>query len=313
MKTRISFLFLLVTGVCMMTVSCNKNDQMPPDSAENLQIQSDDQSRVAAENDLVADDANLVMNHPTFSQFGFNSPSVDSSYNGIVCDATVTVDTMSNPRKITITYNGTACTGNRSRTGKVIIAMAKGMHWGDKDAVLTVTLQNLTIKRLNDNKSIKLNGTHVITNTTGGRLINLSNVGTITHTVTSNNMSITFDDGRQRTWQVAKQRTFTYNNGVVITGTGLHSDATNQGIAEWGMNRFGRTFVSVISQPVVVRQDCSFRLVSGQIQMIRPDVTTTATFGLDVNGNATTCPGTSPFYLKLVWTGDKTYTFILPY
>ena len=126
-------------------------------------------------------------------------------------------------------------------------------------------------------------------------------------------MSITFDDGRQRTWSVAKQRTFTYNNGVVVSASGMHSDATHQGIAEWGMNRFGRTFVSVISQPIVVRQDCSFRLVSGQVQVIRPDVTTTATFGLDVNGNATTCPGAAPFYLKLVWTGDKTYTFILPY
>ena len=314
MKKSISFLFSIITACVLLTVSCKKNGDMPADTQENLQVQSDDQSRVASETDLVADDANVVMNHASINQYDFNTPvAVDSSYNNIVCDATVTVDTMSNPKTITITYNGAICMGNRSRTGAVVLSMAKGMHWGDKDAVLTIKLQNLKIKRLSDNKSITLNGTKVITNVTGGRLINLPNVGTITHTIISTNMSITFDDGRQRTWQVAKQRMFTYNNGVVISTTGIHNDATHQGISEWGMNRFGRTFVSVITQPIVIRQDCAFRLVSGQVKLIRPDVTTVATFGLDANGNATTCPGTGSYYFKLVWTADKTYTVILPY
>ena len=100
-------------------------------------------------------------------------------------------------------------------------------------------------------------------------------------------MSITFDDNTQRTWQVAKQRVFAYNNGVVITTTGTHTDGNATGIAEWGLNRFGHAFVSSIVAPLVIRQDCSFRLVSGEVKHTTPLVTAIATFGLNSAGDPT--------------------------
>ncbi|HRF19588.1 MAG TPA: hypothetical protein PK977_15540, partial [Chitinophagaceae bacterium] len=72
-------------------------------------------------------------------------------------------------------------------------------------------------------------------------------LNTITHTITSSNMSVTFDDNTQRTWQVARQRVFTYNNGVVITVTGMHAANGITGIAEWGTNRFGNFFTTSIA------------------------------------------------------------------
>ena len=154
-----------------------------------------------------------------------------------------------------------------------------------------------------------------MTNVSGGRMVNLPNLQSITHTITSAGITVTFDNNSARSWQIARKRVFTYSNGVVITETGTHTDGANTGIAEWGFNRFGNAFTSSILEPIVVRQDCSFRIVSGKVQYTRPEITASATFGLDVTGTATTCPGTGSYYLKASWTGHNgnTLSVILPY
>jgi hypothetical protein len=108
---------------------------------------------------------------------------------------------------------------------------------------------------------------------------------------------------------------FTYDNGIVITTTGTYSDGTNNDIAEWGTDRFGDAFTSRISEPKVIRQDCDFRLTGGQNTLIISKGTAVITYGLDVNGDPTGCPGTGTYYYKLVWTGNngKIYTLIAPY
>lgn len=128
-------------------------------------------------------------------------------------------------------------------------------------------------------------------------------------------MSVTFDNGQQRTWQLARKRVFTYNNGIVITVTGLHTEGGTTGIAEWGTNRFGNAFTTAIVQPLVVRQDCSFRLVSGIVNHVTPHFDATVTAGLDANGNPSSCPGAGTYYLKIAWTGPAGIprSVILPY
>jgi hypothetical protein len=198
----------------------------------------------------------------------------------------------------------------------VVISIPAGIHWRDKGATVTVDVENLVITRKRDNKSITINGTKTFTNVSGGLLENLSSLGTITHTV-SGSLSITFSNGAQRSWSLSKQRVFTYDNGIVITTTGNHSDSLgNTNVAEWGTNRFGVEFESLISQPKVIRQDCDFRLVSGQNQVLRSDeVSSVITYGLDANGDPTSCPGTGTYYLKIVVTkaNGTILTKILPY
>jgi hypothetical protein len=258
--------------------------------------------------DAVANDADATLETTP----GFNGRGAQIQ---TICDATIVVDTLSNPRTITITYNGTNCIGNRTRTGVVVLSMAQGVRWRNAGAVLNVNFQNLKITRLSDNKSITINGTQAYTNVSGGLLINLPTLNTITHTITSSNMSVTFDNASQRNWQVARQRVFTYNNGIVITSTGTHSEGGISGIAEWGTNRFGRTFTTAITQPLIIRQDCSFRLTSGKVAHTTPVFNATATFGLDASGNPTACPGAASYYMKIVWTGPggNSRTTILPY
>ena len=309
MKTKILFLAVFTFCTAVIFTACQKSISSSVDESTEVSMQADDESRVATEMDATANDADVMLEAtPSFSgrRMQVQSP---------ICDATVAVDTASNPRTITITYNGTNCQGNRTRTGVVVISMAQGVRWRDAGAAITVSFQNLTITRLRDNKSITINGSQTYTNVSGGLLVNLPSLGSITHTITSSGMTITFDNGSQRSWQVARQRVFTYNNGVVITTTGMHSEGNTTGIVEWGTNRFGNAFSTTITQPLVIRQDCDFRVTSGEVVHTRGAITATATFGLDATGNPTSCPGSGSYYMKIVWigAGGTTHTVILPY
>lgn len=309
MRFRLLSLSALILSLTFLFTSCQKNTDTNADFTTESSAHSDDQSRFSDEVDAVANDINLQMEaNPGFTGRGEQVQS-------LICDATVVVDTVSNPRTITITFNGTNCLGNRTRTGVIIISMAQGIRWKDAGAVINVTFQNFKITRLRDNKSITINGTQAHTNVSGGLLINLPVLGHITHTITSSNISVTFDNNSQRTWQVAKQRLFTYNNGVVITVTGLHSQGGTSGIVEWGTNRFGNSFTTAITHPVVRRQDCSFRVGSGKVVHATASFNASVTFGLDSNGNPTTCPGLGYYYMKVEWTGpnNQTHTALLPY
>ena len=310
MKARILLLTAATFSLILIFTACKKETSPGnTDYTTEASAQSDDQSRFSSEVDGVSNDANLALE--STSSFAGRGNQVQT----LICNATVVIDSLSNPRTITITYNGPSCFGYTTRTGVVVLSMPANTRWRNAGAAITVTYQNLQITRLSDNKSITINGSHVYTNVSGGLLINLPTLGTITHTITSSNMSVTFDNGSQRTLQVAKQRVFTYTNGVVITTTGTHSEGGVTGIAEWGTNRFGHSFTTSIVQPLVIRQDCNLRLVSGQVHHVTTGFNATATFGLDANGNPTTCPGTGNFYMKIEWTGigGNTHTVILPY
>lgn len=327
----IIILSIIMTGMVISCKKDNANNSSDNSNATNLSTQADDQSMASDENENITNDANLALTSspstngnaaqmtPGQGQTAVNSINQVNGVSGaqgtLICDASITIDTSSNPRTLTITYDGTNCWGNRTRTGTVVISIAAGIHWMDKGAVVTVNVQNLKITRIRDSKTIIINGLRTITNVSGGSLKNLASLGTITHTI-ADSMQITFADNLTRSWHSAKQRVFTYNNGIVLTTTGTHSDGTNSGIAEWGINRFGIAFTTIVTQAVVIRQDCDFRIVSGQLQILRSDnLTSTITFGLDATGNTTGCPGAGNYYLQVAFTGSngRTYPIILPY
>jgi len=333
MKTINLFRVVMITACMGLFFACKKDNSTSGSSnnQNELQTQADDQAQVSDEDEATTNDINTALysqasiagNNSSSPQSGVTASNSTEQSNGItgpitglICDATVEVNTSTDPKTITITYNGTNCWGNRKREGVVVISIPAGVHWGDKGAAVTISIQDLKITRMSDKKSIVLNGTKKITNVSGGLLVNLASLQTITHAITGN-LSITFESGKQRVWNVAKERVFTYDNGIVITTTGNHTDSLgNANVAEWGTNRFGIVFESLISQPKVIRQDCDFRLVSGQNTILRSDnITTVITFGLDANGEPTSCPGTGTYYFKAVVTTATgvSYTIIYPY
>lgn len=314
MKTTLRSLSAGAFLLAILFTACKKEGSSPqtqPDMATEVQGQADDQTQISSGMDDVANDADAALEvNPNFSgrmEQGANTSGL--------CGATTVVDSASNPRTITITYSGNNCQGNASRTGTVVISMNKDMRWKNAGASITVTFQNLKIKRLSDNKSITINGSQTITNVNGGLLRDLPSAqGGIVHTITSNNMSITFDDGSQRTWQVSRKREFNYNNGIVLSIRGTGTVGTSTNVAEWGTNRFGHAFATSITQALVFRQDCNGRLTAGEIKH-DGYATSTLTFGLNAAGQPTTCPATGGYYYKLVWTGPNgnTVSAILPY
>lgn len=326
MKTKILYRLAIAIAFTGVLYACKKSSSSSSTTTTtaDMSVQTDDESRVSNETDAVTVDANTAM----LSQSSVSGASVSpvgrygvttdggGADSAAICDATITVDTANSTKTITITYNGSTCNLTRTRTGTVVISIPAGTRWSEQGAVVTLSIQNLKITRLIDNKTITLNGTHTYTNVSGGSLANLPNLQSITHTVTSSNMQITFDDGTQRTWQLARQHVFTYsNNAAVISTTGTHSDGTHSGVSEWGTTRFGISFVTEISEPLVIAEGCAFRLTSGQVTFIRPDITATLTFGLDSAGIAAGCPLTGSFYYEAVWMGanGKSVTVIAPY
>jgi hypothetical protein len=128
-------------------------------------------------------------------------------------------------------------------------------------------------------------------------------------------MKVSFDNGTARSWNVAKQRVYTYNEGAVLTITGTHTEGEETGIAEWGSNRAGIAFKTSTVTPVVVKQSCNFRVTGGAIKHSTGEFSAVATFGLNEGGEITECPGTGKYYYKVVWTGKNgsSLSVILPY
>jgi hypothetical protein len=303
-------LIAFVAAFSLLFTACKKESSDIDTDETEFTVQSDDQASFSQETDEVADEINgAIESSPALQGKGTGTQSL--------CNATVVIDSVSNPRSVTITYNGLNCAGTRTRTGMVKTTIPAGVRWKDAGAVLTVTITNLKITRVSDGKYITINGTQQITNVSGGRLSDLPTMGTIIHTIGSNNMNIKFDTSNaQRTWNVARKRTFTFNAGNVnITTTGNHTIGANTKVAEWGTNRFGNTFITSIEEPLTVRSSCNFRLTNGRVRHELLGRNLTATFGLDAQGNPTTCPGANPYYMKLVWTGPggQTHTVIRPY
>ncbi|MDB5253353.1 MAG: hypothetical protein JWP27_2522 [Flaviaesturariibacter sp.] len=311
MNQKVRILAAIAVATSIGLIACKKSSKGEADYSIQLATQSDDHSRVSS--DMEAADVELM--DAIESNASFSGRLDGTSGITALCNATATMDSTATVRRLTVVFNGANCLGNRTRTGTVVMSMPLATRWKDAGAVMTATITNLKIVRVADGKSITINGTRVLTNVSGGRLIQLATLQSITHTVTSNNMSVTFDDGTTRQWQVARKRVYTYNNGAVLTITGTHTEGSTTGVAEWGTNRLGNTFVTAITQPLILRQDCDFRITSGQVQHTRLLADATVTFGLNSTGAPTSCPGANPYYFKLEWTGaaGNSHTLIYPY
>lgn len=309
MKKLFVILGLSFFAASLILSSCKKEGSATPENSDEAIAHSNDEMRVSNEIDAISGEVNLLLS----SQAGFAGRGQEVET--VICDATIVVDTSVNPRTVTVTFNGTGCLGDRTRTGVIVVSMDANMRWKNPGATVSVSFQNYKVTRISDNKSITINGTKTITNQSGGLLINLPTLGSIIHLVNSNGLTITFNDGTERNWQVARKQTYTYENGVVLTVEGNHSDGNVTGIAEWGTNRFGKQFTTVITEPLIIRQDCNLRLTGGRVRHDVPLFSVNAWFGLNENGAPTSCPGTAAYYMKLIWSGPSgnVHSVLLPY
>ena len=288
--------------------SCKKDSSVDTSDVETQSTdQADFSSNIDATSDLIDSAIHAV---PTIS--GLKATNEIPIERSLTHTSTVT----STHKVLTIVFEN----DNYQRIslkGTVVVTLPLNKYWKDQGAVLTANFNNLKITRIKDGKSIVLNGELVRTNVSGGLVKNLASLQTITRTITSDGMNVSFDNGTARTWQIAKKKVFTYDNGIVITISGTHESGTITGIVEWGVNRKGVEFTSTIVSPIVVKQSCDFRITSGTVNHKTENYSATVQFGLDKNGNVvSSCPSTGETYYKKIQatkTNGATFTVIRPY
>jgi hypothetical protein len=284
--------------------SCSKKTSLVNNTSvltAELRTQSNDAVRVSNELDAAFNDVDSILeNHAD------------------VCNGTFAINTADTPNVMAITYKGNTCDALSSRSGYITIDYTPGSSWTTAGDSVTVNLSNLLITRLSDNKNFQFNGTLTYYNTSGGALAGLSagSVSPVVHTIAGFNVNVTYDDGTLSRWQFTRRRTYTYNQGIVISTVGTDSAGTVANVADWGSNRYGNSMILVPTTPLLISQSCGWRTTGGQATLSNPSGTSTLSFGLDSTGKATGCPLPGiPFYYKMAWTadGENPYTALLPY
>jgi len=295
--TKISLLILLLSIFTFSVQSCKKatKDDNSDDTASQLQ-HSADESSYSNESENSLNDVNNTMSASSLGK-GFKI-------------AGATIDSVIGDKKFIITYNGNNSDGSRYRTGKISVQLTTGARWRDINSVITITFIDLMIKNNYTNKSITINGTHVITNVNGG-LVGLLTPGgaSIIHRITGN-MVIAFEDATTRTWNIFRQREILITSAgipkVKISGFGAADGIDN--IVVSGTNRAGNPFSTVISQTVVFSSNSTcfngaWIPESGVKTHKRLTKEITATFGVDITGNPVTSG--CPYGYKINWTNAR--------
>lgn len=223
MKQHMHFLGLLSFALLISSVACKKDSHQDVEKNDSeIPAHADDETFFTAETDAVFYEANLLLEAGSVSPRHQENP---------ICDATVAADLLSDPQTITVTYNGSDCLGNRTREGMIVLSAPRGMQWKNAGASVKIAFKDFKITRNGVKKSVTINGEQTYTNTSGGLLVKLATLESVTHTVSGSSLSVTFDNGSKRSWQVAQQRLFTYDNGIVLSVSGTHTENNDRHIA----------------------------------------------------------------------------------
>jgi hypothetical protein len=268
---------ILITAAGLSLTGCQKEKQKDNSSdSSSLQQLSQDDKDVENASDEAMNDVNTLL-----------SGGQLKSTNFIPCDAVVDSSIIVNDT-ITyyITYTGVDCHIKFTRTGKVEVKKKVGTHWHDAGATVIVTFNNLKITRKSNGKSIIINGTKTFQNVTGGFIWQLGSEYTSIVHKTWGFVNVTFDDNTTRTWNVARQKTFTGTLGQLnMTVDGFGAEGSYYNLVVWGINRNGENFYTQITQSVVFKETCGWDPCSGiKIHQIPADSKkATITFGYNSN------------------------------
>lgn len=290
---RFSLILFIAIGISFSSCNKDKVDESAPDTS-TLQQLSKDESEIQTASDDAINDVDGVLSDGT-------SKSRWKPLNSTLDSANIVGDTIT----YTITFNGVNKTGKLSRTGVIKIKKSISTNWKTAGDKVFITFINFKVTRVSTTKSITFNGTKLFTNVSGGILKLLGNGFTqVIHEV-SGSLSITFDDGTIKAWNIARRKTFTGTPGqFVLTVEGFGTSGTYTNLETWGVNRNNETFYSKINTPVVIKETCGWDPVSG---IISHEITSNSssaiiTFGYDNNNQPVTSASTiCPTKYKLDW------------
>ncbi len=320
MKTKNSIfkIFLVISFTGLVIAGCKKNSEPTPAPAPFVQPAPNgsisQQTQKAADQNTFENECNKAMDDAN------NAMQDCSKTRAVQAVCNMTVDTsLAFQGKITLNYTGNDCLGLTSRTGSIIIQLPYNgtvTTWTTAGALAKLTFVNYKVTRLSDGKYLIFNGFHSIKNVNGGGTIQLLLGATIVHQIRAN-MQVTFDDGTNRTWLVAKTRTFSNTLGLVkATIAGDTTFGTYIHAAVWGTNRLGQPFT--VDMPTAFSYNmfgstCLYKPLTGVIIDYTPTFTFTVTYGVDILGNPVTIG--CPYGYKFTWVdpNGNNQQVILPY
>jgi hypothetical protein len=289
---KLGILMLVISGLSLTGCKKDKQNDLTPDSS-SLQQLSKDENTLQDASDEALNDVNTLLSNGSLKSTDFWP-----------CNATIdSTEIVNDTITFHITYNGYNCNQTRYRTGQTEVKKRVGTHWHQALATVIVKYINLQITKVSTGKSITLNGTKTFQNVTGGYIWQLGNgYSSIVHKV-QGTVQATFDDNSTRTWNIARQRTFTGVVGqlvMTVNGFGLEGDYDN--LVVWGTNRQGEVFYTQITESVVRKEACDWDPCTGikVYQIPSKDKKATITFGYD-NNNQLVVNGDCPTKYKLDW------------
>ena len=298
MKTNHIFklgLFMVATLALALT-GCQKDpiDPIPDDNGStSVQQISQDDNQLQKIDDDINLDIEIMM-----TGGGLKSTT------WLPCNATIdSANVVNDTITYYITYHGLNCPETVYRTGQVEVKKHVGTHWYDPGATVMVKIINLQITRVATQKTVVINGVKTHQNVTGGLLVQLGyGINTIVHR-THGFMTVNFDDGSNRTWNIARRIVYTGTLGDFVIGVdGFGQVGEYAGLVTWGVGRNGDQFYISVPQPVHYVQACNFNPVNGiqTIEIPSKNKGATLTFGFD-NNNQPVVPPACPTKYKLDW------------
>lgn len=291
MKTKNFFqLSIALAALLAITFTSCKKEDLSPEPADNtsvVQLTADENNVETILNDAMSDAGSVI----TPGGGGFKSGAWRPCH-GTIDSSAIVNDSIT----YYISYDGLNCPGDRVWTGNIEVKRKVGTRWFQPGAAVVVKYINLTVTRVNTNKSITLNGTKTFTNVNGGLRWQVGTLITSYVETITGSMQVSFENGTSRTWNVARKLTYTGTQGnIVLTIDGFGTSGEYQNLVVWGTNRQGDQFYTQINQPVVRKQVCNFKPVSGikVHQIPAKNMSATVTFGYDDNNQPVTgdnCP-----------------------
>jgi hypothetical protein len=298
MKTKKIFFTLAAVAAALAVTftACRKNTDGPGDDlklgSDNAKVQTD-----------IDEGGNVVSEAFSYTSQAMRVASpqdlADVQAGLTICGATIDTSQLTAQKLITITFDGdTPCNG-KIRSGIITGKLITGAKWRDVGAQLLVTFTNYKVENISTNLRFTYNGTKTYTNLTGG-LIRTLNISSPVNIKVRGNMVVTFDDGTQRTWWIARRNSFDYNGGntrLVVDGD---TTIANKTYTIGGVNRLGYDFLLEAPSSLVLLQFCGWdRPVNGVRRHTYNNREVTLTFGVNAQGSP--AGGSCAYGYKIEW------------
>lgn len=241
------FVYLMVIIVAQAFVACNKEDE-----TETAEVSMD----VVRDDTFASDTFQDVADLADEAALTGSLKNSNVQYAILTDCAIVNIDTLSEPRTMTIDFGASGCTGydGKVRTGKIVVTYS-GSYW-ETGITKTITFEDFYVDdyHITGTKEV----TAMLENNAGNRMYTESVVG-----------SINWAEGDSViTWNAQYTRELSEGSATLA----VYDDTYNITGSTSGVSSHGKVYASEVTSPLIRRVDrgCRHTYVQGVIE-ITPD------------------------------------------